>query len=70
MNTKEFKSVMARNEDTQEQLAKAVGIQLSGINARINGNIQWRASEIGAVIRRYKLTPAETMKIFFEEEAS
>lgn len=70
MNKAAMRSVMARNEDTQERLAEALDLQTSGLNARINGRIDFRAGEICRIIRRYKLSPEETMEIFFDEEAS
>ena len=39
MNTNELKAEMKRNEDTQEQLAAALGLQTSGVCERINGRI-------------------------------
>lgn len=65
MNSREFKAVMKREDDTQEKLAEALGLQLSGVNARINGRIEFRASEICAIIKRYNLSETETANIFF-----
>ena len=70
MNSLEMKVAMKKNEDTQEKLAEALGLQTSGLNARINGKIDFRASEICVIRDRYHLTPEETDKIFFRKEAS
>ena len=70
MNSNEMKAVMKRNDDTQEKLAEAMGLQLSGINARINGHVDFRASEIKMIKKRYGLSPEETDVIFFSESAS
>ncbi len=70
MNKAAMRSVMARNEDTQEKLAEALYLQTSGLNARINGRIDFRAGEISRIIRRYKLSPEEAMEIFFDVTAS
>lgn len=70
MNKAAIRSVMARNGDTQKALAGALHMSVSGLNARINGHIQFRASEISVIIRRYLLTPQETHEIFFEKFAS
>jgi plasmid maintenance system antidote protein VapI len=61
---------MAKHSDTQEKLAEALSMQVSGINARINGKIEFRASEISKIVKRYGLTPDETTEIFFTVEAS
>ena len=53
-----------------EKLAEALGLQISGINARINGKTDFRASEISKIRKRYNLTPEEVCKIFFSYEAS
>lgn len=70
MNSSEMKAAMKRNDDTQEMLAEALNLQTSGLNARINGRIEFRASEISQIIRRYNLSPEDTNTIFFSEEAS
>lgn len=70
MNTNELKAAMKRNKDTQEKLAEALGIQTSGACERINGKIEFRRSEINLIRKRYKLSDADTVKIFFDEEVS
>ena len=67
MNSLEMKVAMKKNKDTQEKLAEALGLQTSGLNARINGKIDFRASEICIIRDRYHLTPEETAKIFLAE---
>ena len=61
---------MKRNYDTQDALAKALGIQPSGLSERINGKIDFRRSEINLIRQRYNLTDAETVKIFFTDDVS
>lgn len=65
MNSNNMKAAMAKNDDTQEKLAEYLGMQVSGINARINGKIEFRRSEINAIRERYHLTAEETIEIFF-----
>ena len=65
MNSNNMKAAMAKNNDTQEKLAEYLGMQVSGINARINGKIEFRRSEINAIRERYHLTAEETIEIFF-----
>ena len=67
VNTNELKAVMKRNEDTQEKLAEALGLQVSGVSDRIRGKIEFRRSEINLIRERYKLSPEETILIFFDE---
>ena len=70
MNSGELKGAMARNHDTQERLAEALDLPVSGLNLRINGKIEFRRNEINAIRRRYSLSPEETIRIFFEDEVS
>jgi hypothetical protein len=70
LNSGELKGVMAKNHDTQEKLAEALDLQVSGLNARINGKIEFRRSEINAIRHRYHLSPQETITIFFDDEVS
>lgn len=70
MNSREMKAAMKRADDTQWKLAEALGLQLSGLNARINGHIDFRASEICAIRKRYNLSEEDTARIFFDSTAS
>lgn len=70
MNTNELKAAMARNNDTQEKLAAALGLQVSGVSERVRGNVEFRRSEINIIRSRYNLSPEETVKIFFDDDVS
>ena len=70
MNSNELKAAMKRYGDTQAKLARFLGLQTSGVNARINGDIEFRASEISKIMKRYSLSLKETNLIFFTEAAS
>ncbi len=70
MNSLEMKVAMKRNEDTQEKLAEALGLQISGVSARINGHIDFRTSEIEKIRERYNLSDDELVKIFFTTKVS
>lgn len=70
MNSNEMKAAMKRNDDTMEKLADVLGLQISGVSGRVNGHIDFRASEISKIVQRYKLSPEETTHIFFDESAS
>lgn len=65
MNSLEMKVAMKRNLDTQEKLAEALGLQVSGVCARINGKVEFRSNEMKVIKERYNLTPEEVMTIFF-----
>ena len=70
MNSSSMKAAMAKNHDTQEKLAEFLGLQTSGVNARIHGRVEFRRSEIEAIRKRYNLSPEETVDIFFNDAAS
>ena len=70
MNSCELKGAMARNKDTQEKLAEALNMQVSGLNARINGKIEFRRNEINKIRKRYNLSAADTIAIFFNDDVS
>ena len=70
MNSLEMKVAMKRNEDTQEKLAEALGLQIFGVSARINGHIDFRTSEIEKIRERYNLSDDELVKIFFTTKVS
>lgn len=70
MNPNELKAVMKRNEDTQEKLADALCLAVSGVNNRINGRVEFRRSEINIIRQRYNLSAEDTVRIFFEDEMS
>ena len=70
MQSNEMKAVIAKNNDTQVKLAEILGLQVSGLNARINGQIDFRASEIKKIAQRYNLSLEELDAIFFDHVAS
>jgi len=70
MNPNELKAEMKRNDDTQEKLAEALDLSLSGVNDRINGRVEFRRSEINIIRQRYSLSPEDTIRIFFADEVS
>lgn len=70
MNSNCLKAAMAKHNDTQEKLAEFLGLHVSGVNARINGKMEFRRSEINAIRERYGLSAEETIEIFFDENVS
>ena len=70
MNKPLIKSVIAKNNDTQESLASVLNLPQSALSNRINGKIEFRVSEINCIRKRYKLTAKETVDIFFDSAVS
>ncbi len=67
MNTAALKSVIVRNNENQARLAEILEINLSALNARINGKMDFRRSEINKIREHYHLSPEETIEIFFND---
>lgn len=71
MNTSLLKSLIVRHDGKQENLAEAMCISLSRLNAKINGkNAEFDQSEIQFIKDRYGLTIAEVGQIFFDDNVS
>lgn len=70
MNKGEFNAAMARNEENQTILAKAMGMPQSALSARINGKMDFRQSEIQFIRDRYHLTCEMVDLIFFDKKVS
>ena len=64
MDSIELKVTMKRNKDTLEKLAEALGLQVSGVWARVNGQTEFRAKEISKIRQRYNLSAEDIVKIF------
>ena len=70
MNSNLLKATIIKNGDTQEKLAKDMGLQTSALNMRINGKIEFRRNEIIFIKQRYNLSSDEVESILFEEIVS
>lgn len=70
MDTSLLKSFMVRNGDTQADLAMALGISRSRMNAKINGKAEFWSSEIGVLRERYSLSANDVDTIFFAQKVS
>ncbi len=57
-------------EESIKKLAEALGLQVSGAWARVNGKTDFRASEIEKIRERYNLSDADLVKIFFTSVVS
>lgn len=72
MNKPLLISFMARYQDTQETLAKALDLSVSRLNAKINerDGASFDQKEMRLIIRRYNLSTSDAMAIFFPNELS
>lgn len=70
MNRNLFRAMIAENNETQTQLATAMGMGASNLSDRINGKIPFRQNEIAFIRNRYKLSAQEVDRIFFAAELS
>lgn len=72
MNSRLLKSFIVRYDKTQENLAEAMGISLSRLNAKINGTggADFSQSEIAFIRNRYNLSNRDVCDIFFAKDVS
>lgn len=72
MNSQKLKGFIVANDVSQKNLADAMGISLSRLNAKINksSGAEFTQSEIAFIKKRYKMTDAEITDIFFNSEMS
>lgn len=72
MNPALLKSYIVRYDRVQQNLADAMGISLSCLNAKINetNGAEFKQSEITFIKQRYHLSEAELNKIFFAPQVS
>jgi len=69
INKQLLKSYITRYDNTQDVLAKAMGISLSGLNAKINevAGREFRQNEILFIKERYALTAQDIESVFFAQ---
>lgn len=72
MNKYLLKSHMAKNRETQADLAAAMGISLSRLNAKINetSGAEFTQTEISFISNRYELSVEELGTVFFAQKVS
>ena len=70
VNKKLLSSKMALFGDTQQELANALGVSISSLNAKINDKSMFNADEITKIKERYHLTPDDVDLIFFNSKVS
>lgn len=64
MLKQELKAEIARHGDRQVDLAEALGITQASLSAKINGETEFKPSEIEVIAARYGLT-AERVQVIF-----
>lgn len=61
----EFKAMLARKEISVGDVARALGIDPATLSRKISGQSDFYRNEIEKLCQILKLTPDETMQIFF-----
>lgn len=63
-----LKEVMDYFDETFPTLAKYLGISYQALNKKVNGQSEFKVSEVAKIMQRYNLSAEEVMYIFFENE--
>lgn len=71
MNKNRLKSLIMLYDGTQKNLAQAIGISQSRLNAKINEkNAEFTQKEIKMIADRYGLSASDISEIFFDNNVS
>ena len=72
LNSQRLKGLIVGIDGNQITLAKAMGLSLSRLNAKINetSGAEFTQSEIAFIKRRYGLSDSDTADIFFNPDLS
>lgn len=71
MNKNRLKSLIILYDGTQKNLAQAIGISQSRLNAKINEkNAEFTQKEIKMIADRYGLSASDISEIFFDNNVS
>ena len=62
-----FRAMYTAQGNTQKEVAEILGIAEQTLSAKVNGETDFKHSEIKALIDRYGLTPEQVDAIFFEK---
>ena len=65
LNKNLFRAMHTAHGDTQKQVADYIGITEQTLSAKVNGETDFKHSEIKLLIDRYGLTPEQVDQIFF-----
>lgn len=63
---KKLRTMMYANDDTQSDIAKALGRSPSYVAKRMTGETPFNLNDVYAIMRHYKLPPAEISEYFPE----
>ncbi len=71
MDVQKLKGMIVMHDGNQQELAKAMGMSLSRLNAKINETgAEFTKTEIEFIRDRYKLNRKDVMDIFFTDPVS
>lgn len=62
-----FRAMYTAQGNTQKEVAEILGIAEQTLSAKVNGETDFKHSEIKTLIDRYGLTPEQVDAIFFEK---
>ena len=65
VQTLKLKGKMVERDDTLESLANALNITGKTLSFKVNGKSEFSRDEIETIVKRYDLSPEDTMNIFF-----
>ena len=68
VDKRKLKAAIVAAGETQGTLAKKIGLRTTSLNYRINGKLDFRASEIRDIAKVLGLSQEETFSIFFGGE--
>lgn len=66
-DTRLLKATMTFNGDTIQILADEIGVNRQNASVKINGNRDFKQSELLKIAMRYKLSPHQFCELFFGE---
>ena len=67
LNKNLFRAMHTAHGDTQKQVAEILGIAEQTLSEKVNGETDFKHSEIKTLIDRYGLTPEQVDTIFFDK---
>lgn len=70
MNKTQFKVMLIENHETQDELAKGLGITGTTLSYKLSGRSEFTQGEIRKIKERYGLTPEQVELIFFTDDVS
>ncbi len=63
----EFRAMLARKEISVDEIAKALGKDPATLSRKVSGQSDFYRNEIEKICQILKLTPDETLQIFFAQ---